>query len=62
MDIRLIVGLRISLIYGKHTQENLKPTITDYHQIQYNPDRNLRNPVVEQISNETLFFYGPSAA
>ncbi|MCX6151994.1 MAG: type II CRISPR RNA-guided endonuclease Cas9 [Ignavibacteriales bacterium] len=43
-----------SLIYGKHTVDNVKTTITNYHQIQYNPDRNLRNPVVEQISNETM--------
>ena len=43
-----------SLIYGKHTTDNLKPTMTDYHQIQYNPDRNFRNPVVEQIANETM--------
>ena len=43
-----------SLIYGKHTTDNVKPTITDYHQIQYNPDRNLRNPVVEQIYNEAM--------
>ena len=43
-----------SLVYGKHTVSNIKPTITNYHDIQYNPDRNLRNPVVEQITNEAL--------
>lgn len=43
-----------SLIYSKHTVDNINPTITNYHEIQYNPDRNLRNPVVEQISNETM--------
>lgn len=43
-----------SLIYGKHTAEILKPTITNYHDILYNKDRNLRNPVVEQISNEAM--------
>ena len=43
-----------SLVYGKHTSTNIKPTITNYHDIKYNPERNLRNPVVEQISNETM--------
>ncbi len=43
-----------SLIYGKHTISDVKPTITNYHDIQYTPNRNLRNPVVEQISNETM--------
>lgn len=43
-----------SLIYGKHTTDNIKPIITNYHQIQYNDDRNLRNPVVEQLANETM--------
>ncbi len=43
-----------SLIYGKHTTDTVKPTITNYHQIKYNPERNLRNPVVEQITNETM--------
>jgi len=43
-----------SLIYGKHTTETLKPTITNYHDIKYNADIKLRNPVVEQISNETM--------
>ena len=43
-----------SLIYGKHTVSNVKPTITNYHEIKYNPNRNLRNPVVEQITNEAL--------
>ena len=43
-----------SLIYGKHTAENIKREIIDYHDIKYNPNRNLRNPVVEQISNETM--------
>jgi CRISPR-associated endonuclease Csn1 len=43
-----------SLVYGKHTIDNVKPTITNYHDIKYNPNRNLRNPVVEQITNEAL--------
>ena len=43
-----------SLIYGKHTSDDVKPIITNYHQIQYNAERNLRNPVVEQLVNETM--------
>lgn len=43
-----------SLVYGKHTTENIKPTIKNYHDIKYNPNRNLRNPIVEQITNEAL--------
>ena len=44
----------VSLVYGKHTISDVKPTINDYHDIKYNPNRNLRNPVVEQITNEAL--------
>lgn len=43
-----------SLVYGKHTSSDVKPTIKNYHDIRYNPDRNLRNPIVEQITNEAL--------
>jgi CRISPR-associated endonuclease Csn1 len=43
-----------SLVYGKHTNESIKPTIKNYHDINYNPNRNLRNPIVEQITNEAL--------
>jgi len=43
-----------SLVYGKHTNESIKPTIKNYHDIKYNPERNLRNPIVEQITNEAL--------
>lgn len=43
-----------SLIYGKHTEGNTKPDIMDYHQIQFNPNKNFRNPVVEQIVNEAM--------
>ncbi|MCL5028008.1 MAG: type II CRISPR RNA-guided endonuclease Cas9 [Bacteroidetes bacterium] len=50
----MMFAFAASLIYGKHTTDNLKPTITDYHKIQYTPDRNFRNPVVEQIVNETM--------
>lgn len=42
-----------SLVYGKHTAEKIKGQLNDYHQIQYEK-RNLRNPIVEQISNETM--------
>ena len=43
----------ISLVYGKHTAETIQPQIKDYHDIQYQ-ERNLRNPVVEQLANETM--------
>ena len=43
-----------SLKYGKHTVDNVKASIKNYHHIKYNPNRNLRNPVVEQITNEAL--------
>ncbi len=43
-----------ALVYGTHTQEKVKPTIKDYHDIVYHPNRNLRNPVVEQLVNETM--------
>jgi CRISPR-associated endonuclease Csn1 len=42
-----------SLVYGKHTQENIKPQIKDYHDIKY-VERNLRNPIVSQLANETM--------
>lgn len=46
-----------SLVYGKHTGDIIKPEnapIKNYHQIKYVADRNLRNPIVEQILNEAL--------
>ncbi len=43
-----------SLLYGKHTTATVKPSIKNYHDIKYNPTRNLRNPIVEQITNEAL--------
>ena len=49
----LMYAFATSLIYGRHTKENVKPQITDYHNIVY-VHRNLRNPIVEQISNETM--------
>lgn len=50
----MMEAFAISLIYGKHTIKHDKPTIKNYHEIKYNPNRNLRNPVVEQVTNETL--------
>ncbi len=50
----MMYAFAASLIYGKHTADRIKPTITNYHQINYNKDRKLRNPIVEQISNETM--------
>lgn len=49
----LMYAFAASLVYGRHTKENIKPQITDYHDIVY-VHRNLRNPIVEQISNETM--------
>lgn len=42
-----------SLVYGKHTAEKVPAQFKNYHDIKYE-NRNLRNPVVEQISNETM--------
>ena len=42
-----------SLVYGRHTSEKIEPQIKDYHEIKYT-ERNLRNPIVEQIVNETM--------
>jgi len=49
----IMESFAISLIYGKHTAESIKAQIKNYHDIKYK-ERNLRNPVVEQISNETM--------
>ena len=49
----LMYAFAASLVYGRHTKENVKPQITNYHDIVY-VQRNLRNPIVEQISNETM--------
>lgn len=49
----LMYAFAASLVYGRHTRENVKPQITDYHDIKY-VERNLRNPIVEQIINETM--------
>lgn len=49
----LMYAFAASLVYGRHTKEAVKPQIMDYHDIKY-VDRNLRNPIVEQIANETM--------
>lgn len=49
----LMYAFAASLVYGRHTKESIKPQITNYHDIQYK-NRNLRNPIVEQIANETM--------
>lgn len=49
----LMYAFAASLVYGRHTKENIKPQIKNYHDIKY-IERNLRNPIVEQISNETM--------
>ena len=49
----LMYAFAASLVYGRHTKEKIQPQIKDYHDIVY-VQRNLRNPLVEQISNETM--------
>ncbi len=49
----LMEYLAISLVYGKHTAETIKAEINNYHDIKYEK-RNLRNPIVEQLANETM--------
>lgn len=49
----LMYAFAASLVYGRHTKESVKPQITNYHDIKY-VERNLRNPIVEQIANETM--------
>lgn len=49
----LMYAFASSLVYGRHTKESIKPQITNYHDIKY-IGRNLRNPIVEQIANETM--------
>ncbi len=52
-DGGIMESFAISLVYGKHTAETIKPQIKNYHDIKYE-ERNLRNPVVEQLVNETM--------
>ncbi|HXB39815.1 MAG TPA: type II CRISPR RNA-guided endonuclease Cas9 [Bacteroidia bacterium] len=49
----LMYAFASSLVYGKHTKETIKAQIKNYHEIKYE-NRNLRNPVVEQVANETM--------
>lgn len=49
----IMESFAISLVYGKHTAETIKPQISNYHEIKYEK-RNLRNPIVEQLANETM--------
>jgi len=49
----LMYSLATSLIYGKHTKESIKPQINNYHNIVFT-ERNFRNPIVEQLVNETM--------
>ncbi|MDR2814621.1 MAG: hypothetical protein LBB79_08240 [Prevotellaceae bacterium] len=49
----IMESFAISLVYGKHTAETIKPQISNYHEIKY-MERNLRNPIVEQLANETM--------
>ena len=49
----LMYAFASSLVYGRHTKEGVKPQLKNYHDIKY-IERNLRNPIVEQIVNETM--------
>lgn len=49
----LMYAFASSLVYGRHTKEEVKPQLKDYHDIKY-VERNLRNSIVEQIANETM--------
>lgn len=49
----LMYAFASSLVYRKHTAEKVVAQIKNYHDIKYE-NRNLRNPIVEQISNETM--------
>lgn len=52
-DGGIMESFAISLVYGKHTAETINPQIKNYHDITFE-ERNLRNPVVEQLANETM--------
>ncbi len=49
----LMEAFAVSLVYGKHTSETIVAQFKDYHEI-HRVDRNLRNPIVEQLANETM--------
>lgn len=55
----LMYAFASSLVYGKHTAAKVAPQIKNYHDIKYDKQieeerKKLRNPIVEQISNETM--------
>lgn len=49
----LMYAFASSLVYGKHTNEIVKPQYKDYHEIKYEK-RSFRNPIVEQLASETM--------
>jgi|GEM_PF-398468 len=49
----IMEAFAVSLVYGKHTAKKISAQFKDYHEIQ-RVDRNLRNPIVEQLANETM--------
>ncbi len=55
-DGGIMESFAISLVYGKHTAETIKPQIKNYHDIVEDKERakNLRNPIVAQIANEAM--------
>lgn len=55
-DGGIMESFAISLVYGKHTAETIKPQIKNYHEIVEDKERakNLRNPIVAQLANETM--------
>jgi CRISPR/Cas system Type II protein with McrA/HNH and RuvC-like nuclease domain len=52
-DGGIMESFAVSLVYGKHTTETIEAQIMNYHDIKYEK-RNLRNPIVEQLVNETM--------
>lgn len=52
----IMESFAISLVYGKHTAETIKPQIKNYHDILPDNERvkKLRNPIVAQLANETM--------
>jgi len=55
-DGGIMESFAISLVYGKHTAETIKPQIINYHDILEDKERakKLRNPIVAQLANETM--------
>lgn len=55
----LMFAFATSLIYGTHTTEKITAQIKNYHDIKYDKKieeerKKLRNPIIQQISNETM--------